>query len=185
MEILLLYQDDSRLWQVILDHQYGSIGCDGIAAIEPDEIREEIVIVVELKAQAELGDALPVDVLISRRLEIGHIPPGGRWIVREGPGTPLARQSLEVGGLQSRVVAKGALADIDDDLAMCGKRVRAGYALLSHLEHYFGDDGIIGQRGGVERQNGAVLLVLGVIAQEESSTQWIGGPALVAGFARL
>jgi hypothetical protein len=45
----------------ILDHQQRSIGRRGIPAVEADEVRHPIVIVVRLKAQAELGDACPVD----------------------------------------------------------------------------------------------------------------------------
>src|SRR5687767_2734934 len=50
------------LRHVILDHQYRSIGSLRIPTVEPEEIRNCIIIVVFLKAQAELSDAGPVDV---------------------------------------------------------------------------------------------------------------------------
>src|SRR5215216_7515681 len=91
----------SNLWQVILDHQYGPVGGDGgVPAVEAEEVRNGIIIVVQLKAQAELGDAIQVDVGISSR-EAGRIPSGCCWLVCDQSDTELARGRLKVSWLKS------------------------------------------------------------------------------------
>ena len=83
------------LRDIVLDYQHRPIGSDGIPTVEAEEVRDRIVIVVFLKAQAELGDAGPVDKGIGSRLEGGHIPAAGLRVVREQSNARLAR-GLEV-----------------------------------------------------------------------------------------
>ena len=130
---------DTFLWNVVLDHQYRAIGSHGIPAVEQDVICEEIVIVVLLKAQAELGHACPVDGRVRRGCEIRGIPAACQRIVREEADTGLARSSLEVCDLKSDIVTKGAAADIDRDLAMRGERVCPKYTVPSDLQDHSGN----------------------------------------------
>jgi hypothetical protein len=126
--------------------------------MELDDVCHRIVVVVRLEAQTELGDARAVDDGIGNRLERGHIPAAGLWIVRDQPYARLICRSLEVCGLQRTEIAKGAFADVDRDLAMRGEGIGTNQALPFDPEHDFGNHCVIRQRGGVEVQDGVTIL---------------------------
>ena len=81
---------------IVLDHQYRSVGSRGIPTVEPDEVRDRIVIVVRLEAQAELGDAREVNVGMSRGSERGYIPAAWLGSVYKRRDAGLARRILKV-----------------------------------------------------------------------------------------
>ena len=135
---------------IILDDQYRSISSCGISAVEAKQIRDEIIIVVFLKCQAELGDAHPVDEGISPRVEPGGIPAACLGIVRDKTDSRHAGWLLKVRGLERISTAEGTSADIDDDLLVRAERIRPKYTLLFDLEDNPSDDSVIRERSRVE-----------------------------------
>src|SRR5687768_10350576 len=84
------------LWHVILDQQYRLVGRGRIPAVEPEEVRDRIVIVVRLEAQTKLSEARPVDEGMGGSVEPGRIPAAGLSAVRDQSNSSLVCWSLKV-----------------------------------------------------------------------------------------
>jgi len=178
---LRVFQDE--LGHVVLDdEQRAQRGAAVVSAVEIQVICAIVIVVIYRKAQAELGHAGQVDIGEGAAVE-GHRIPAAGGCVLDRTRSVLTGCCLKVGQLQGVAAAKGALADVHQDVAMDGEGVGADQTLLLDLESDFGDDGVIRQAGCVERQDGAVLAVAGVVTQREYRGGGVHRAALAAGLA--
>ena len=156
----------ASLRQVILNGQgRPDVGIGVIAAEEPHEVRAVVVVVIGGKVEAELSRTCFVDVIASNSAQDRAIPIADRRRAKCGDTHPACR-GLEIADDQSNG-AEGGFPHIHFEAAKDGKRIGPYKRLFSDLERDLGNDGVIGQGGCIEVEDGAVLFVRGSIAEIE------------------
>ena len=169
------------LWNGVLNNQLRATRCSSVAAVDLQEVGAEIMVVILVEAQAELGHPFQVDIL-----EIVHTQRLGIPLVYfgvcVGQHFVLAARAIEICKLQSRITTERTLADIRQQFAMRLEGIGAGDSCVFEHERDRGDDGILGQGGGIEGKDGAILFVGGIIANFEFLAVLVQGAANTAGF---
>ena len=92
-------------------------------------------------------------------------PPLTGWLMKVSTLVLLATAWKSAACRRGR--AEVALLDIDQQVTHAQERVGSLHGLLSDLESDRGDDRIVRQAGGVEGQDGPILLVERIVAEVE------------------
>jgi len=163
---------------VVLDYQLRSIASRA-AAVDFEEVRAKIVVIIFRKAQAELRHARFVDVGELRRRENFGEPV--RAAAQREQRAFISR-NIEVAFCQRGIVAERAFLDIHQQFAVRRKGRCSRFASILKLERGFGDD-CAGGQSRVKGENRAVLFICRVIADVHGGSASVELPALVAGFS--
>ena len=168
------------LRDVILNNESRSARSASITAEDLQEISTEVMVVIGLEAQTELGDIGEIDVLEVRRSQrlrepiTDHAISKGQYVI-------LAGSRLKVVGLQGGVIGKRTLADIRHQIAMSRERQSPDLACILEFESSGSNDRVIGERRGIEGEDSAVLFISRIISEVDSGGSGVDGTAFAAG----
>lgn len=64
----------SPLWDIVPHDQLRAVRQEGVAAVELEDVRAVVIVIVQDEAQAELGAAFQVDIGVGSCVENGLVP---------------------------------------------------------------------------------------------------------------
>ena len=154
------------LRNVVFNDQSRTTRRTGIPAVYLEIVCSQIVIVIQLESESELCGAIYIDKREGGDLQCNRVPTCC-WDGSQYTNGIRARSSLEVCDHQICARPKAGIANIHDQIVVRlyrDKHAVTHKSLYSDLQFHLCNESFRWQTGGVERQEGSVLLILRAIA---------------------